>query len=232
MADRAAATEAGAGTPEDGSQAPGGLARRAAALAAAALLIGGCASGPWLGGAADESPEQRDFSNGAAVDMQGLNLYLEMMRDLVQGDPVTQAITFRDVAQSAGNAPTTTNRLKLALAYATPGHPAADPAEAQRRLGELLAAGAALLPEERMLVAIHLEEVEQRLMLDAQAEQLRQEAESARVEQNNENSRRLEAALAENERLREQLEEAQQKLNAITNIERSIRERENGADTE
>ena len=208
------------------------MVRRAAAAALAAALLGGCASGTWFGNSDSEEPEERNFGAGAAVDLQGLAVYLEMMRDLVEGDPVTQAITFRDVAQSAGNAPTTTNRLKLALAYAAPGHPNADPGEARRRLDELLAEGAVLLPEERMLVTIHLEEVEQRLMLDAQAEQLRQEAETARVELDNENSRRLQAALAENERLRAELEEAQEKLNAITNIERSIRERENGSDTE
>jgi hypothetical protein len=166
------------------------------------------------------------------LDAQGLGLYLEMMRELVEGDPVTQAQTFRSVAPSADAAPTTTNRLKLALALAIPGHPSADAAEAQRMLSQLLAAGAALLPEERMLVSIHLKEVEQRLILDSAAEQLRTEAAAALAAQDDENSRRLESALAENAQLRQQLEEAQQKLNAITNIERSIRERENGSNSE
>jgi hypothetical protein len=119
--------------------------------------------------------------------------------------------------------------VKHALAVATPGHPNEDPAEAQQRLSRLLAAGAALLPEERMLVAIHLKEVEQRLILDAEARRLREEAEAALEAQDDESAERLEAALAENERLTEELQEAQQKLDAITNIERSIRERENGA---
>jgi hypothetical protein len=199
------------------------------ALAGAALLLGACASGTWLGSMTGSSDaDERDFAAQGPLDGHGLTLYLEMMRELIEGDPVAQAMTFRDVAQSADAAPTTTNRLKLALALATPGHPAEDAAQAQRRLSDLLAVGAALLPEERMLVAIHLKEVEQRLVLDSEAEQLREEAASARVEQDDQNNRRLEVALAENARLREQLEEAQQKLNAITNIERSIRERENG----
>ena len=80
-----------------------------------------------------------------------------------------------------------------------------------------------------MLVAIHLKEVEQRLILDSEARRLREEVDAARQARNDESARRLEAALAENARLTRELQEAQQKLDAITNIERSIRERENGA---
>src|SRR5690606_5613243 len=69
---------------------------RVIALVGAAVLLTGCANGSWLGGMTDPAPDERDFSAGVALDMQGLNLYLEMMRDLVEGDPVTQAITFRD----------------------------------------------------------------------------------------------------------------------------------------
>ncbi|HEX6993817.1 MAG TPA: hypothetical protein VF339_06690 [Gammaproteobacteria bacterium] len=161
--------------------------------------------------------------NGSVVE------YLDVMRRLVEGDVLTQTETFREIAEAAAASPTTENRVKLALAVATPGHPNENPAEAQQRLSSLLAAGPALLPEERMLVAIHLKEVEQRLILDAEARRLRDEAEAARAARNDESARRLEAALAENARLARELEEAQQKLDAITNIERSIRERENGS---
>src|SRR5690606_29822964 len=160
---------------------------------------------------------------------EGLVAYLDVMRTLVEGDVLTQTETFQQVAQEAAASPTTTNRVKHALAVATPGHPNEDPAEAQQRLSRLLAAGAALLPEERMLVAIHLKEVEQRLILDAETRRLREEARAALAAQDDESTERLQAALAENERLTEELQEAQQKLDAITNIERSIRERENGA---
>lgn len=165
-----------------------------------------------------------------ALDGEDLVSYLDMMRRLVEGDPLTQTDTFLDVAQSAAAWPTTRNRVMLALAVATPGHPNSDPQDAQQRLSNLLASGAALLPAERMLVSIHLKGVEQQLILDAEAQRLRQEAEAARTAQDDENERRLEAVLRENERLSRELQEAQQKLDAITNIERSIRERENGAD--
>lgn len=197
-------------------------------------LLTACASGGLFGNnsVSDDSEDRRTLSIDTLSDAQGLGVYLEMMRQLVEGDTVTQAETFRAVASSAEAAPTTTNRLKLALALATPGHPSSDAAEAQGKLGDLLAAGAALLPEERMLVSIHLKEVEQRLILDSEAEQQRAQTATALAELDNENSRRLDAALAENARLRQQLEEAQQKLDAITNIERSIRERDNGSNSE
>jgi len=200
-------------------------------LAALTLpLISGCEFGNVF---TREDSSPADWQNDARTDdgSDGGNVieYLDVMRRLVEGDLLTQTETFREIAEAAAASPTTENRVKLALAVATPGHPNENPAEAQQRLSSLLAAGPALLPEERMLVAIHLKEVEQRLILDAEAQRLRDEVEAARSARNNETARRLEAALAENARLARELQEAQQKLDAITNIERSIRERENGA---
>jgi hypothetical protein len=89
--------------------------------------------------------------------------------------------------------------------------------------------GSGLLPEERLLAEIHLREVEQRLILDAAAEQLRRESTTALEQQNADSSRRLQVALEENRRLRAELDDVTQKLNAFTTIEQSIRERENGS---
>lgn len=172
---------------------------------------------------------QGDNAVDDTVDGQNLNEYLDVMRRLVEGDVLVQTETFQEVAMAAAASPTASNRVKLALAVATPGHPNENPVEARELLSALLAAGPALLPEERTLVAIHLKEVEERLILDAEAQRLREEVEAAREAQDDESARRLEAALAENARLAKELQEAQQKLDAITNIERSIRERENGA---
>jgi hypothetical protein len=154
------------------------------------------------------------------------------MRDLLEGDPVLQADVFSLVAEAASLEPTTTNRLNYALALATPGHPSSDPAEAQRLLSEIVAASDALLPEERILATIHLKEVEQRLILDAAAQRLQRETAATTAEQNNQSAQRLRAMAEENRQLRLELDEAREKLDAITNIERSIRERENGSDSQ
>ena len=74
-----------------------------------------------------------------------------MVKATRERDAVVKADVFRSVAAAADTAPTTTNRLNLALALATPGHPSSNPAEAQRRLGELLSRDNALLPDERAL---------------------------------------------------------------------------------
>jgi hypothetical protein len=160
---------------------------------------------------------------------EGLSLYLRTLRDLVEGDAVLKADVFRTVAAAADAAPTTTNRLNLALALATPGHPSTNPLEAQRLLNEVLAKDNALLPEERILALVELKDVEQRLILDAEAARLQRAAQVATTQRNDQSAQRLQTALDENRLLRQQLDEARAKLDAITNIEKSIRERESGA---
>ena len=162
----------------------------------------------------------------------GVGFYLRTLRTLIEGDAVVQADVFRTVSAAADTSPTTTNRLMLALALATPTHPASDDARAQTLLGELLAASDALLPEEHVLALIHLKDVEQRLILDAEARRLQQAATAATAQRNDRNTQQLQAALEENRQLRLALDEVRAKLDAITNIERSIRERENGPDTQ
>jgi hypothetical protein len=200
------------------------------ALAAAAL---GAAAGCALGGAADgrlaqAAPQPQVPAVTGSAD--SLAIYFDALRELLEGDAVVQADVFRDIAAAADVAPTTTNRLRYALALATPTHPGNNPAEAQRILGELIASGDALLPEERVLALIHLKDVEQRLILDAEAERLQNAVAAATAQRNDRSAQQLAAALAENRQLKAALDEARAKLDAITNIERSIRERENGPD--
>jgi hypothetical protein len=204
------------------------MVNRTALLLAAALA--GCAS------SADRADDGRaavpanTATNAPAPRSDALAVYLDPLRNLLEGDAVTQADVFRGIANAADAAPTTTNRLRLALALATPAHPATDAVEAQRLLTELLATGDALLPEEQILALIHLKDVEERLILDAEATRLQQAAAAAAAQRNDRSAQQLQAALEENRQLKLALEEARAKLDAITNIERSIRERENDSD--
>jgi hypothetical protein len=213
-----------------GGRPPRGISGVAAV--GVALLLAGCsASGGLFGGRSSPSdvpPTAAPAASRDSLDPDGLRVYLEMMQRLIEGDPLTQAGAFRDVAEAADIAPTTTNRLKLALALSVPGHLGSDTGRAEQQLSALLAAGASLLPEERVLATIQLRDVEQRLILDSTAERLRTESEAALEAQNAESAARLAAALEENERLRLELEDARERLEAITAIEQSIRERENG----
>ena len=197
-----------------------------------ALSVAACSSTGGLFGNRDgpgNPPVAAAGGDAAGIDTRGLGVYLELMRNLIEGDAVTQAETFSSAADAADFAPTTTNRLKYALALSVPGHAGSDATLAEQRLSALLAAGDALLPEERVLATIQLRDVEQRLILDAAAEQLRRESAAALEQQNSESAERLQAALDENRRLRAELEDATEKLDAITTIEQSIRERENGS---
>ena len=147
--------------------------------------------------------------------------YLDELYRLADGDPATQAEIFADASAAAELMPGPSTNLRFALVLATPGHAGADPEHAQSLLRELLAQTPLLTPAEVSLATIHLKAVEERIVLSAEARQLRaSETEEAAV------SRRLDTVEAENRRLRDELEDAEEKLEAITSIERSIREQD------
>jgi len=204
--------------------------RKAAPLLLCATLAG-CTS---LGSSdATRQPTTLAAPAGPSANVaDGIGVYLQTLRNLIEGDPVVQADVFRNVAAAADASPTTTNRLMLALALATPTHPSSDAAQAQALLSELLAASDTLLPEEHVLALIHLKDVEQRLILDAEAARLQRATAAATAQRNGRNAQQLQAALEENRQLKLALEDVRAKLDAITNIERSIRERENGPDSQ
>jgi hypothetical protein len=163
--------------------------------------------------------------SGPPQDAAVLAPLLDLMSALPQGDPAGQAELFQSVKDAAELTPTTSNRLKYALALATPGYGGTDPVAAQRQLSELLARPETLLPVERLLATVELKEVEQRLILQAENKRLRDEAPPDDREKLQAASRRLAAESDENARLRKALDEARAKLEAVTHIERSITDR-------
>ena len=187
-------------------------------------MMVGCGAGGLL-------PRSTPPAQTVEVEPIGLSLYLDTQETLVEGDLVAQAEVFADAERDFEWAPTTTNRLRLALALATPGHASTDSAAAQRMLNELLASPASLLPLELTLARIHLKEVEARLILAAENRRVQQDAASDAARRETTSQAQLDASLAETRRLRQALAEAESKLEAITSIERSIRERSNGDGT-
>jgi hypothetical protein len=195
---------------------------RIAACTFLCLCLGGCGA---LGGAtktpAPIAPERPQ------LDMSPVAPLLEMMANLPQGDPAHQAEVFQQAKDAADLQPTTSNRLRYALALATPGYSGADPVAAQRQLAQLLARPETLLPVERLLAAVTLKEVEQRLIL--QAENVRMRDTTAPNDSRDKVqaiNRRLAAESDENAKLRKALDEARAKLEAVTHIEqRSVTDR-------
>ena len=164
------------------------------------------------------------------MDVTPITPLLEMMSALPKGDPARQAELFQSAKDAAAVSPTTSNRLRYALALATPGYSGADPVAAQRQLAELLARPETLLPVERLLATVELKEVEQRLILQAENTRMRDTAPNDSHDKLQSINRRLAAETDENAKLRKALDEARAKLEAVTHIEqRSVTERGPGA---
>jgi len=177
-----------------------------------------------MGGASPSTPppSQPDHQAAEPGPIQPL---LELMSALPKGDPARQAELFQSAKDAATVSPTTSNRLRYALALAIPGHSGSDPVAAQRQLSELLARPETLLPDERLLALVELEDVDQRLVLQAENQRLRDDASRDTKDKLQTMNRRLQAESDENARLRKALDEARAKLDAVTHIERSINDR-------
>jgi hypothetical protein len=188
---------------------------------AAVLLLAGCNST----GRHAEPKAPVAVPDRPHPDLDAITATLEMMEILPAGDPARQAELLESTRTAAEVSPTTSNKLRYALALATPGHAGSDPVAAQRQLSELLATPETLLPVERMLATVELKDVDQRLVLLAENKQLRDEAPRETRDKLQVINRRMAAESDENVRLRKALEEAQAKLEAVTHIERSINDR-------
>ena len=181
----------------------------------------GCAALGGSSGAKAPPPSEPEHPPEAGA----ITPLLDLMSALPKGDPARQAELFQSAKDAASLSPTTSNRLKYALALAIPGHGGSDPVAAQRQLSELLARPETLLPDERLLAVVELQEVDQRLVLQAENQRLRDEALHDSKDKLQAINHRLQAESDENARLRKALDEAHAKLEAVTHIERSINER-------
>jgi hypothetical protein len=190
------------------------------------VALAGCSLGNVLRGADHtEAEPAKPRADGSVIAE-----YLETMRKLSQSDPAVQAETLQQTREAADLSPTTANRLRYALALATPGHGGSDATAAQKLLAQLLASPELLLPAEQALVEVELRQIELRLVLSEENRRLQQESARAERDRSTAAARRLQAELDENKRLRKQLEEALAKLDAVTHIEQrsSIDRNSNG----
>ncbi len=196
------------------------------ALAGACVFVCGALGGCARTSAGSDAKSPPPQPEGGAPRMCGtVEPLLEMMTTLPQGDPARQAEVFQSAKDAAALSPTTTNRLRYALALAIPGHSGSNPVAAQRQLAELLARPETLLPDERLVAMVELQEVDQRLVLQAENKRLRDEDSQNSRDKLQALNRRLSTESDENARLRKALDEARAKLDAVTHIERSINDR-------
>jgi hypothetical protein len=206
---------------------------RAATMVAGALmlaLVTGCASlqGPPPPRGSAVLPPASELQAASAI-----TATLDLLQRLLQGGPAEQAEALATARTAYEESPRGGAQLRYALALAAPRHPARDPALSQRLLRELLAAPETLLPLERSLALIELQRVDTELRLTAENHRL--VAEAARDRNRDRGTggaaasaaltRRLQAELDENARLRKELDEARAKLDAVATIEQNITDR-------
>lgn len=185
--------------------------RRVLSLVVAALLVTAC----------EFPPRVEEPRTPQPTVHEDVAQYLDTMYNLATGDAARQADIFYDIEREYTRAPTTTTSLRYALALLTPGHPASKPSEGKRILETLLASPERMLPLERKLAAVMLREADALLKMEADNRRLLATVDE-RVRSQANSDRKLQAQTEENLRLRKELAEAKQKLDAITDIERSI----------
>ena len=160
----------------------------------------------------------------------GAHEYLHEIYRLATGDAAAQADIFANAKSAAERTPGTSTQLRYALLLATPGHADHSDIQAQTLLRQLLSEPDLMTPAENALATIHLQEVEERLALVAETNRLREEIAQLQLQQQSNPTeeaalaRRVANVEAENRRLRRSLADAEAKLEALSEIERSLRE--------
>jgi hypothetical protein len=183
-------------------------------------ITGGCAQTKgWLTGKRTAHPTESVILGAPQADK-----YVQELFELASGDPATQAEIYADAQSAATLTPGPSTRLRYALILGMPGHSGSNPQEAQSIFRELLSAPELMTPSETALATIHLKSVEQQIVLGAETRRLRSANTRAATTEEEAVAQRIANVESENRQLRRSLEEAEQKLEAITSIERSIRE--------
>ncbi len=190
------------------------------ALIGVVLMTAGCADMQgWLSGKRTAKANESVILGAPEADQ-----YIQEMYKLASGDPATQAEIYADAESVATLTPGPSTRLRFALVLATPGHSGSNPQEAQSLFRDLLSQTELMTPSETALATIHLKSVEKQIVLGAETKRLRSENSRAAASEEQAIAQRIATVESENRQLRSSLEEAEQKLQAISLIERSIRE--------
>ena len=192
-------------------------------VACIALLVAAC-------GSALPLKKPRDAQALPSIDRNSTEAsliagYLETCLKVARGTPAEQAEVLATTSNDYSAAPTPSRVLRYAMVLSTPGHAGSDPVVAQRLLREVLANPETLLPAERALAFLQLQQVERQQSLQGEVRRLQTSAERNANERIAQLTRRLTTESEENTRLKKALADAQAKLDAIANIEGSSNNR-------
>jgi hypothetical protein len=192
------------------------------ATVAVAGAVAGCGSAPLK--------HSRDSQTLPSVDRNSteatlIAAYLDTCLKVARGTPAEQAEILATTHNDYTAAPTPSRVLRYAMVLSTPNHAGADAVVAQRLLREVLANPETLLPAERALAFLQLQQVDQHQSLQADVRRLQLGAERNANDRIAQLTRRLTTESEENTRLKKALADAQAKLDAIANIEGSSNNR-------
>lgn len=201
------------------------LTARAPSVATMILIaaaLSGCGqTSDWLKGRISTGSD-----DGEILGAPEIEVYVTELSRIASGDPAAQAEIFADAFSAAQLTPSPSTNLRLGLVLSIPGHPESNPEKAASVLREVLTQTLLLTPAEISLAVIQLNNVERQIVTNTESRRLRDSSSRAAQTQERAISQRLASVESENRDLRRDLEEAEQKLEAITSIERSIREQE------
>lgn len=197
-------------------------ARLVGAIVIAATLAGCAATQDWLRGRKTANPTENVILGAPEADQ-----YLQELYQLATGDAFTQVEIAADAKSAATLTPGPSTKLRYGLVLATPGHADSDPATAESLLRDVLSQTEMLTPGEVALATVMLSDVEDRLVLNNEVRRLREANAEAQSTEQRAIAERIARVEAENRRLQQELADAEQKLEAITSIERSMRTAEN-----
>jgi hypothetical protein len=148
--------------------------------------------------------------------------YFEVLDLMAPGDAVRQSTGLASTLTQAQQNPTSSNRLRYAIALGAAGHVSSNPVEARRLITELLAGQNDLTPREVSLANAFLREFDARVALYADLARQREESERQLQSMDADDDRRYSALNAETQRLKKALAEAERKLEAVAEMERTL----------
>ena len=190
------------------------------ALLAITVVISGCAG--LVPNRDTPPPDHPPTIDRAVTEAALLASYLEVLQRLVQGAPAEQAEILSGARHDFETAATPSHELRYAMVLATPDHPGTDCVKAQKLLRELIATQETLLPAERAMAFLTLQNVDLTLSQTADIQHLQASADHTDRDRYATLNRRLQNEQDDNARLHRELDDAHAKLDAIANIERAL----------
>jgi hypothetical protein len=173
-------------------------------------------------GSVPNKPSSKASTTTEAPKPASIASYLDLLDRMAPGDSLRQSSELAATQANAQQNPTSANRLRYAIALGAAGHSLSNPVEARRQITELLAGQNELSPQEVSLANALLREFDARVALYADLSRQREESDHRLQALDAESDRRYSALTAETLRLKKALAEAERKLEAVAEMERSL----------